>query len=934
MKKIFTILCGMLLATGAFAELGYNATFTQNDFNSSSTVVKKSGTIEWDGGAVRCGGSSTSIAGGPAWNWDEKSFDVHLANGVPAKLSFQYKGNAGGSTGVTFKVQESANGSDWTEVWSTTSNTTSYKSISKDLQLSTRYLRFSFAGNFAGLFKDIKVTEKILMGTPNPTSLDFGTVKVDDKASMSFTLGWTNLTATVTGSTEQFTVTPESFGQIGAYTQTATISVALNTSAAGEYSTTVHVEGRGKSADVPVMAKVEKYDQTINWDAVASYNYGEAIPVAVATSGLDVDYEISDASVLKFENGAFVALHGGDVTITAKQAGNYKYNAAANVVKTITIVPPTTYSDFEETTCGEPVEFNNQTYEESFADDVNVGENYLGGDSIVHVNIVINHATFGTDEMTIVYGDEVEWNGIDLSEYTVGSHEVEFKTTNVAGCDSTVTLTLTVNKIETLEVPVDLSFCAGGSEWYREVEYSEAGVFDVPVEGATRDTLYKVNVTVLQPSFVEEDMTIIVGTDTAWNGIALKDSTVGVHYVVFDTTNVAGCDSTVTLTLTVNKIETLEVPVDLSFCAGGSEWYREVEYSEAGVFDVPVEGATRDTVYKVNVVVLQPSSEAVELEMTVGDDLEWNGIALKDSTVGAHSVVAVLTNAAGCDSTVTLTLTVNKIETIELPVDLAFCAGGSEWYRGTEYAEAGVYDVPVEGETRDTVYMVNVTVLQPSFDTAEMEITVGDEVEWNGIALKDSTVGVHYVEFVTTNVAGCDSTVTLTLTVNKLEMLETEYQIEICEGSEQTYRGVIYNEEGMFTLDVIEGETRDTLLTVVVTVNAKGYEEILLTDTIGNTIELPEGEWTLGDDVVSGSYEIQETDIEGLVFVQIGETEKGCEAVTKIIVTVEEKPQDQGDPTGFETIEGAQQAVKEFRNGVLYIRRGEKVYTASGELVK
>ena len=193
---------------------------------------------------------------------------------------------------------------------------------------------------------------------------------------------------------------------------------------------------------------------------------------------------------------------------------------------------------------------------------------------------------------------------------------------------------------------------------------------------------------------------------------------------------------------------------------------------------------------------------------------------------------------------------------------------------------------------------------------------------------------MHYVEFVTTNVAGCDSTVTLTLTVNKLEMLETEYQIEICEGSEQEYRGVTYNEEGRFTLDVIEGETRDTLLTVVVTVNAKGYEEILLTDTIGNTIELPEGEWTLGEEVVSGLYEIQETDIEGLVFVQIGETEKGCEAVTKIIVTVEEKPQDQGDPTGFETIEGAQKAVKEFRNGVLYIRRGEKVYTASGELVK
>jgi len=581
---------------------------------------------------------------------------------------------------------------------------------------------------------------------------------------------------------------------------------------------------------------------------------------------------------------------------------------------------------------GSSVEYHGKTYTAATSEQINATGAIR--DTVYNVTVTVLQPTTGTAEKTITVGDEVEWNGIDLSEYTVGSHEVEFKTKNVAGCDSTVTLTLTVNKQEILEVPVELSFCAGGSEWYRGTEYAEAGVYDVPAEGAVRDTLYKVNVIVLQPTTGTDEMTIVYGDEVEWNGIALKDSTVGVHYVEFVTTNAVGCDSTVTLTLTVNKLETLEVPVDLSFCAGGSEWYRGVEYSEAGVFDVPVEGATRDTLYKINVTVLQPSSEAVEMEMTVGDDLEWNGIALKDSTVGVYTIVYETTNVVGCDSTVTLTLTVNKMDTLKVDTAFAFCEGGSEDFHGKTYTEAIKDTILAIGETRDTLYFVNVTVLQPSSEAVEMEMTVGDDLEWNGIALKDSTVGVHYVEFVTTNVAGCDSTVTLTLTVNKLEMLETEYQIEICEGSEQEYRGVIYNEEGRFTLDVIEGETRDTLLTVVVTVNAKGYEEILLTDTIGNVIELPEGEWTLGDDVVSGPYEIQETDIEGLVFVQVGETEKGCEDVTKIIVTVEEKPQDQGDPTGFETIEGAQKAVKEFRNGVLYIRRGEKVYTASGELVK
>ncbi|MBR2166792.1 MAG: hypothetical protein IJ920_00415, partial [Paludibacteraceae bacterium] len=255
---------------------------------------------------------------------------------------------------------------------------------------------------------------------------------------------------------------------------------------------------------------------------------------------------------------------------------------------------------------GSSVEYRGKTYTAATSEQINATGAIR--DTVYNVTVTVLQPTTGTAEKTIVYGAEESWNGIDLSEYTVGSHEVEFKTTNVAGCDSTVTLTLTVNKQETLEVPVELSFCAGGSEEFRGVEYKEAGVFDVPAEGAVRDTLYKVNVIVLQPTTGTAEKTIVYSAEESWNGIDLSEYTVGSHEVEFKTTNVAGCDSTVTLTLTVKKQETLEVPVELSFCAGGSEYYRGVEYTEAGVFDVPAEGAVRDTLYKVNVIVLQPTT--------------------------------------------------------------------------------------------------------------------------------------------------------------------------------------------------------------------------------------------------------------------------------------------------------------------------------------
>ena len=723
MKKIFTILSIILLSCGAYAELAYNSALSQNDFNNNSTVVKKEGTIEWDGGAVRCGGSSTGITSGPAWNWDDKYFDVKLANGVPNKLTFQYKGNSGASTQVEYYVKESVDGQTWTDLWSTTSNTTSYASVSKNLKAATKYLRFCWSGNFAGYFKDIKVTEKILMGTPNPETLDFGTVKVDDQAEQTFTLGWTNLTGTATSSDSHFSVTPDAFGEIGANLQNTTFTVTMSTAEAGVYSGTITLEGRDKSAQVAVSGTVEKYNQSINWEQAETVNYGATLAQATATSGLDVTYEIANPAVVKYENGVLTAIYAGTTTVSAKQAGNYKYNAAADVVKTITVVAPTTYGDFQQSSCDEAVVFNNQSYEESFAGDVTVGKNYMGGDSIVHVLITINHPTFGTDEKTIVYGAEESWNGIDLSSYTVGKHEIPFVTTNLAGCDSTVTLTLTVTKQNAIEVPVALSFCEGDQVAYRDTTYTEAGTDEILVEGETVDTLYQVTVTVNYPHYSDAELTKTVG--------------------------------------------------------------------EAVLF-------------------------------------EEDGWLLRGET-------------------------------------------------------------PVEG-----VYMTT------KADTADL---------WF----------IHYGQ----TVLGCDSVERLNIRLELLDPVETEKELEMCEGEQVEYRGVQYSIAGEYPV-LVEDAVRDTLINVIVTVHEKAYAQIERTVLAGEVLTLPEGEWTIGDQIVSGTFETQRGDTLGLEMYQYDETEFGCESVVKLIVTVTPNYE------AVENVEAGEKAEKFFRNGVLYIRRGDRLFTTDG----
>lgn len=503
MKKLFTILSAALLSVSAFAELAYNTTLSENDFNNNATVIAKNN-ASWDEGIYMTKGG---------FNWDEYSATVALSAGVPNKLSFTCQQSSFASTGTGFVVYESADNANWTEASKPGLSGASAHSYSADLKATTRYLKFAWAGNFSGTYTNIKVTEKILMETPNPESIDFGTVKVDEVVEgQTFTLGWTNLTGTATSSDSHFTVTPDAFGEIGANLQTTTFTVGLLTSEAGVFSGTITLAGRDKSAQVTVSGAVEKYDQSIAWEPAESYNFGEAIPAAVASSALDVEYEIANPEVLKFENGAFVTLYAGTTQITAKQAGNYKYNAAADVVRTITVVAPTTYGDFAQTTCDEPVEFNEKTYTETTQEDVNVGLNFMGGDSIVHVSVVINHASFGAEEMTIAYGAEEIWNGIELKDSTVGVHTVIFDTVNAVGCDSTVTLTLTVTKQEALEIQQPLEFCEGDSVEFRGVWYKEAQEpFVINAEGEIRDTVINVTITVNPKEYSELQMTDTVG---------------------------------------------------------------------------------------------------------------------------------------------------------------------------------------------------------------------------------------------------------------------------------------------------------------------------------------------------------------------------------------------------------------------------------------
>ena len=625
--------------------------------------------------------------------------------------------------------------------------------------------------------------------------------------------------------------------------------------------------------------------------------------VATATSGLEVIYLSSDSTIAYVENNQLVILAAGTVDITAYQPGNEKYKDASQT-KTITIsLTPVAILELpqaSEVATGEPL------------------------------------------SMSVLTGGKAEAEGSfawvtpdSIPEAGLQAFEVLFTPANEAIYETALTsVEVLVSEQPTLYGEDEVFFCAGDSVTFAGKWYTAPTQEDVRLDMVNRfggDTIVRLTVTMLMPTASEDYKTIVYGAEERWNDIALNDSTVGEHIVTYVTTNAAGCDSTVTLYLTVEKQQTIEQPVALSFCEGGFEEYRGNIYTEAGNDTILAIGDIRDTLYTVTVTVLLPSDSTEYKTIIYGAEESWNEIALNDSTVGEHIVTYVTTNVAGCDSTVTLYLTVEKQETIEVPVALSFCESGFEEYRGKIYTETGNDTILAIGDIRDTLYIVNVAVLLPSDSTEYMTIVYGAEESWNEIALNDSTVGEHIVTYVTTNAAGCDSTVTLYLTVEKQKAEEMFYPISFCAGDSAEYRGKWYYESGEDTI-LVEDAIRDTLIYVTIAILPE--DMITLDDDtlhVGDTLLIEPNVWYIGEELLTDTA-IVPTEAGEFDLIQTQKNEYGCDSVIVRHVVVLEKEIE--TPTAIERVNAAEKAVKQLRDGIIYIRRGNKEFTTDGRFVK
>ena len=276
-----------------------------------------------------------------------------------------------------------------------------------------------------------------------------------------------------------------------------------------------------------------------------------------------------------------------------------------------------------------------------------------GCDSIVTLNLVVNPVASTNLTDTICSGSTYTDNGFNVSE--AGTHTLHLQT--IHGCDSIVTLNLVVNPVK--DTNLSATICERTLYMENGFEVGTAGTHILNLQTYLGcDSIVTLNLAV-NPVYDETiNAAICEGESYAENGF--NENTTGSYTQNLHT--YLGCDSTVTLNLTVNPV--MNTTINAVICEGTS-------YTDNG-FNVSTEGTYSQTLQTVNgcdsTVVLElkvaPNyNDTITATIKYGEFYDANGFF--ESERGEY--VQHLNSQFGCDSVIILNLRVDDNLNVYIP---------------------------------------------------------------------------------------------------------------------------------------------------------------------------------------------------------------------------------------------------------------------------
>ncbi|TVR85335.1 MAG: hypothetical protein EA411_13130 [Saprospirales bacterium] len=426
---------------------------------------------------------------------------------------------------------------------------------------------------------------------------------------------------------------------------------------------------------------------------------------------------------------------------------------------------------------GYELDFHGQTLTESgsYVAEILTPE---GCDSIITLNLTVLPAIESSYEVEICYGGEYDFHGQTITEEGVYSATLS----TAEGCDSIVTLNLTVAPI--LEGYYEMEICQGSEYHFHGQILSEPGTYEAELTtNHGCDSLVTLDLTVLPAIQGYKNVSICNGQTYDFHGETLSSSGTYTHTLQTST----GCDSVINLQLTV--LPAAQEHITRTICQGQTYDFHGQNLEESGNYTAELttsEGC--DSIVHLNLIVYPAIQSQVSATVCHGQTYDFNGEALSES--GRYT--AELTTPDGCDSIVTLNLTVLPIK--ESTKEVEICSGGSYEYNGEVYTEGGIHVIEfTTPEGCDSLVNLAISVLPPVEENIEAHICDGEVYHWHGQSLTSSGTYTTRVQ----TAEGCDSIVILKLFVQP--DIEKEINIEWCTGSEYYFDGQYITESGTYT---------------------------------------------------------------------------------------------------------------------------------------
>ncbi len=417
------------------------------------------------------------------------------------------------------------------------------------------------------------------------------------------------------------------------------------------------------------------------------------------------------------------------------------------------------------------------------------------------------------------------------------------------------------------EVNVVDTICAGDTLRVNGVNYTSSGMYRdtvlVPDPG-TCDSVFIIDLTV-RPTFD----TSLVDTICESDQLLFGDQILTESGTYVDTlASVAGCDSIVTLALTVRPSFTSVREIEL--CSGDTLFVGPFAHTAAGIyFDTLQTIHGCDSVIISDLTVIDTFLSVTDTTLCFGEMVMWRGEVYDETGIYVDSFMT----STGCDSLFVLDLTVQ--ETDSFFVEQIICRGDSIVIGGTAYFEPGVYvDSLMTLAGCDSFVFLRLDVVDDFNQEFNYTFCEGDTLFFGDDTI--TTAGI-YIDSLTAQ-GGCDSIIKAR--VNFVDFWSRTIDTVLCFGDSLRVANNIYKVSGIFRDTLFNANGCDTLvvsrINVTDPIELEGARLLLNSQNVGSIEPTITGgfdflfyRWNTGDStllldsVPAGVYQLTVTDDAG-----------------------------------------------------------------------